>query len=83
MQISAANLMIAAQQPTRAAVATEVKTKFATELPGGAKLDAAPFEPIEFKASSSPATTASATAPAPANSYGGDARLGANIDIRV
>jgi len=77
MQLSAANLLIAAQQAAKASPAPRPDgSAFSAAL---AK-EATPFEPLPFKTTSAteqPAAAPSAPAPTAA------ARLGSQVDIRV
>jgi hypothetical protein len=86
MQLSAANLLLASQQPARAAASTapDAQAKFSTALAREGKVETAAFEPIEFKPAA-PTRVAAATPVAlpTATGYGEATRLGANIDIRV
>jgi len=83
MQLSAANLLIASQQLARGAQrpAPDAQAKFASALAQENGAEGVAFEPMDFK-QSAPAKTAQ-PASAPANTYGGATRLGANLDIRV
>jgi len=73
MQISAANLLIAAQQGAKAAPRSDgaFAAAMAKEKPG--------FEPLSFKQVETPPRLAPATPPAPLAS----APVGSQIDIRV
>jgi hypothetical protein len=84
MQLSAANLLLASQQPARAAASTapDAQAKFSAALAREGKIDAADFQPIAFKATA-PAAAAALATPAPATGYCGPTRPGANLDIRV
>jgi hypothetical protein len=80
MQLSAANLLIASQQFAHGGtkVAPDAKVQFSAALAPEKGVEGAGFEPLDFKQAPRAATPA-----APATSYGGSARIGANIDIRV
>ena len=81
MQLSAANLLIASQQLARGAArpAPEAQAQFTAALKKESGVEG--FAPMEFR-TAAPAKPAPA-APAQAPSYGGTARIGANLDIRV
>ena len=83
MQLSAANLLIAAQQLSRAQAPAQGGAQFASALEKDGGVEGAGFEPMAFK-QAAPAKSAApiAASPAPA-SYGGTGPLGGNIDIRV
>ena len=74
MQLSAANLLIAAQQAAKAAL---VPRPDAGAFSAALAKEATPFEPLPFK--TAPAAEQPASAPAPAAA----ARIGSQVDIRV
>jgi len=81
MQLSAANLLIASQQVAAgtAKAAPDAKAQFSAALAKENAVVGAGFEPLDFKKASGAPAAPSATAP----SYGGPARIGAQVDIRV
>lgn len=85
MQLSAANLLIASQQLARGAAkpAPDAQAKFAAALAEEKGVEPAGFEPMDFKQAASAKPATAAPARAPVSGYGGAARLGANLDIRV
>jgi hypothetical protein len=84
MQLSAANLILASQQSARATAPTppDAQANFATALTRTGNVEAAAFEPLEFKQPAPAKAVAPDTTPSGAG-FGGTVRLGANIDIRV
>lgn len=94
MQISAANLLLAGQQPRAADGGRVAGDGFARALSqGGAaakpaqfappSFEPASFEPASFEAEAKTATTGALPAPKPAAGYGAFARPGTQLDIRV
>jgi len=86
MQLSAANLLIASQQIARGTPKppADAQAQFAGALAKEKGIQGAGFEPMEFRAASSPAKApAPPSAPAAPAQYSASTRLGANIDIRV
>ncbi|MEI9997113.1 MAG: hypothetical protein WDM91_21130 [Rhizomicrobium sp.] len=85
MQLSAANLLIAAQQLSRGAARppADGQTPFASALAKEKGADAASFEPMDFKPATAARPSAVPLAQAPAPAYNAGTRLGANLDIRV
>ena len=84
MQLSAANLLIAAQQLGRGAARPlpDAQAQFAGALAKEKGVEGAGFEPMEFRAAAPVKPAAPAAAPAsPSNS--GPVRLGSHVDIRV
>ena len=84
MQLSAANLLIAAQQIARGAAkpAADAQAQFAGALSKESGVEG--FEPMQFRSAAAPAKPAAPAAPAsPAPAYAGPMRLGATVDIRV
>jgi len=76
MQLSAANLLLAAQQAIRPAPQPKVPA-FAAELSGAQKGGDA-FAPLDFKQTTEPTSQ-----PRPALAQGALSRPGATLDIRV
>ena len=83
MQLSAANLLIASQQATRAGTQPAAQpAQFASAMKDSGGVDS--FAPMEFKTASPAKPQPSAAAPAtPQASYNGAARIGSTIDIRI
>jgi len=83
MQLSAANLLIASQQLQRPRAAADAQAQFASAMAKENGPEQAGFEPMDFKQAAPAKTAPTSAASAPSAGYGGSARLGANIDIRV
>lgn len=80
MQLSAANLLIAAQQLSRPQAPAQGGAQFASALAKDGGVEGAGFEPMAFKQTATAKAPAQTPAPAAASGRG---PLGANIDIRV
>jgi len=83
MQLSAANLLIASQQLARPRAATDAPAQFAAAMAKESGVEAAGFEPMDFKQAAPAKAASPAPAQAPAAGYNASGRLGANLDIRV
>jgi hypothetical protein len=78
MQLSAANLLIASQQPARAGAQP---AQFTSALKESGGVDS--FAPMEFKTATPAKPQPAAALAAPQAGYNGAMRIGATIDIRV
>jgi hypothetical protein len=76
MQISAANLLVASQQPAKTPQSGTSGAAFSSSL----SQDTGGFSPLTFKSAAAPAQTSASSA---STGYGGTAAIGATLDITV